>query len=459
MMFFLLAQVWSVLLDLITLVGRSDRDKDIEIVLLRQQLRILQRTQSQPPCISRWEKLTLLVFVRELSAMTNSTRTRLGQVVFVFKPETLRKWHRELVRRTWTVRKGAPRGRPAIGPELEALILRLAKENPTWGYGKLHGELGALWAKLGYAIGRSTIRDVLKRQHVPPAPQRSSCGSSWRTFLSHYQDQMLACDFFTVETVWLKTLYALFCIELGSRRVHLAGCTANPPTAWVTQQARQISWKIQAGTVPARFLIHDRDTKFVAAFDTVFTSEDITIIRTSGYPLAEAPNANVCAERWIRSVREECLDKLVILSEGHLRRVLTAYIDYYNQARPGTPRVQGKDQQCSVPLERSTARDSPIERRDILGGGAPQLLPARRIALECFGCLFRTVRYAVPSSAERVARKRGITSCTNSSIPAVCGKSTRRTMRYSTPRMTSPWFALCCRVGRAVPCLHYYFRA
>ena len=356
MLFFLLAQAFSLLLDLIWLRRRAEQDKDVEILLLRQQLRILQRAKLHPPRISRWQKLTLVVLARKLIGLTTSARTRLSQVVFLFKPDTVLKWHRELVRRKWPVKHMAPRGRPRISPEAELLLLRLAHENPTWGYGKLEGEL----AKLGYDIGRSTIRDVLKRRRVPPAPERSRHGSSWRTFLAHYQDQMIACDFFTVETVWLKTLYVLFFIELGSRRVHLAGSTANPTSAWVTQQARQFSWQIQDGALPVRFLIHDRDTTFPVAFDTIFTSEDVGIIRTP----VRAPNANAFAERWVRSVREECLDRILILGEGHLDRVLTAYVDYSNDARPH----QGIDQRCPVSLGGSAARDGPIERRDILGG-------------------------------------------------------------------------------------------
>ncbi len=170
---------------------------------------------------------------------------------------------------------------------------------------------------------------------------------------------MIACDFFTVETAWLKTLYVLFFIELSSRRVHLAGCTAKPTRAWVTQQARHLSWQLQDGTVPGRFLIHDRDTKFASTFDTVFTSEDVKIIRTP----VRAPNANAFAERWVRSVREECLDRIFILNERHLHRVLRTYVAYYNHARPH----QGIEQRCPIPLE-SAARDGPIERRDILGG-------------------------------------------------------------------------------------------
>jgi len=135
-----------------------------------------------------------------------------------------------------------------------------------WGYGKLEGEV----RKLGYTIGRTTVKDVLKRHTIPPARERERRRSSWRSFLAHYQDQMLACDVFTVETAWLRTLYVLFFIELSSRRVHLAGCTANPTTAWVTQQARHQSWQVHDGTVPARVLIHDRDNTVRAAFDTVF---------------------------------------------------------------------------------------------------------------------------------------------------------------------------------------------
>ena len=210
MMFFLLAHAFSLLRDLIWLRHRTDHDKDVEILLLRQQLRILQRKQPHAPRISRGEKLIFVVLGGKLTSMTNSARARLSQIIFLFKPETLLKWHRELVRRKWTFRQGASRGRPRISPELEALILRLANENPRWGYGKLEGEL----FKLGYDIGRTTIKDVLKRRGVPPAPERAQRGSTWHSFLRHYQDQILACDFFTVETAWLKTLYVVFFIEL-----------------------------------------------------------------------------------------------------------------------------------------------------------------------------------------------------------------------------------------------------
>ncbi|HSH78364.1 MAG TPA: helix-turn-helix domain-containing protein [Herpetosiphonaceae bacterium] len=326
MIYFLLAHMFAFLLDLIAIAWRSDHEKDLEILLLRQQLHILQRKRPGPPRISRWEKLALAVLAAKLTAVGSSARSRMGQIVLVFKPETLLKWHRELVRCKWTFTNRRMGGRPPITAELEALILRLAKENPRWGYGKLHGEL----LKLGYDLSRTTVKDVLKRHRVPPAPERAKRASSWRSFLHHYQDQILACAFFTVETVWLKTIYVLFFIEIGTRRVHLAGCTSQPTAGWVAQQARQLSWTIQGERLPLRFLIHDRDAKFPAAFDTVFAAEGIEVIRTP----YRAPRANAVAERWIRSVREECLDHLLVVSEAHLRRMLSEYVRYFNYARP-----------------------------------------------------------------------------------------------------------------------------
>src|SRR5215213_10512678 len=144
--------------------------------------------------------------------------------------------------------------------------------------------------------------------------------------MTHYREQMLACDFFTVETVFLKTLYGMVFIELGSRRVHFAGCTVYPNQHWVTQQARQLVWELEERDPGVRFLIHDNDVKVTAAFDAMFQSEHITVIHTP----VRAPNANAFVERWVRTVREECLDKIFIFNEAHLRRVMRDYIDDYN---------------------------------------------------------------------------------------------------------------------------------
>ena len=341
--------------DLVVGARRPEGAKDLEIALLRHQLRLLQRRSSRPPRLSRWEKLTLAVLVAKLGRLVAGSRSRLASAVLLVQPETVLKWHRELVRRKWTYRRRAAGGRPPLAAEVEALLLRLAAENPRWGYGRLQGEL----AKLGHTLGRSTVRDVLKRRQVPPAPLRGQRSGTWRKFLGRHRHAVLACDFFTVETLFLKTVYALFFIELATRRVHLAGCTAHPTAAWVTQQAWQLGWDLQEAGTPPRFLIRDRDAKFPPAFDAVFAAEGVEIVRTP----YRAPNANAIAERWVRSARAECLDHLLVASEAHLRRVLTDYIAFYNRARPH----QGLAQRCPVPLP-PPVPDGPVRRRDRLGG-------------------------------------------------------------------------------------------
>jgi transposase InsO family protein len=246
-------------------------------------------------------------------------------------------------------------GRHKTNSEVVALILRLTHENPRWGYSRIHGEL----AKLGYRVGPSTVRDILKQHGVPSAPEREPRGSTWRQFLARHRHQIVACDFFTCETLFLKTIYVLFFIELGTRKVHLAGCTVHPTAAWVTQQVRHLSRQIQDSALPCRFLIRDRDAKFPAGFDAVFRSEGAEIIHTP----YRSPRANAVAERWVGTARRECLDQLLILSERHLHRVLTAFVAYYNERRPH----QGLQQQCPVPLAPDGAGGC-IARRDVLGG-------------------------------------------------------------------------------------------
>ncbi len=354
--------LWAVLTHLAGFIGdlvgsarRTADAKDLEIALLRHQLRLLQRRSSRPPRLSRWEKVTLAVSVAKLARSVTEGRTRLSRAVLLVQPETVLKWHRELVRRTWTYRRRRAGGRPPLGAEVEALLLRLAAEHPRWGYGRLQGER----AKLGHPLGRSTVRDVLKRRRVPPAPHRRERADTWRRFLARHGDTIVACDCFTVETVFLTTRYALFFLEVGTRRVHLAGCTAHPTAAWVAQQARQLAWTTHEAGASPRFLIHDRDAKFPATFDTVLASEGMAIVRTP----YRAPNANAYAERWVRSARTACLDHLLIANETHVRRVLTEYVTFYNQARPH----QGLEQRCPVALP-PPVRDGPVRRRDRLGG-------------------------------------------------------------------------------------------
>ena len=228
MVWFVFMHLVGFLVDLLTATRRTEHDKDLQILVLQHQLRLLQRERRQPPRLTRWEKLTLAVLTAKLARITTGPRTALDQVLLLFQPEAVLKWHRDLVRRKWTVRRQPAGGRPATPAEIEALILRLARENSGWGYSRIHGEL----TKLGYAIGRSTVRDILQRHGVAPAPERQRQSSTWRAFLRRHQDQVLACDFFTVETLCLKTLHVLFFLEVGTRRVHLAGCAAPPTAAW-----------------------------------------------------------------------------------------------------------------------------------------------------------------------------------------------------------------------------------
>ena len=237
---------------------------------------------------------------------------------------------------------------------MEHLIVRLAMENLRWGYYKIEGEL----TKLGFNVSLTTVRNVLGRNGILPAPVRyGSIG--WKTMMNHYKEQLLSCDFFVVESLLLKTYYVLFFLEIGTRRVHLAGVTAHPDGQWVAQQARQYVWAIEEREESFRCLIHDNDRKLTKAFDAVFQSKQISVIHT---PL-EAPNANPFAERWVRSVREELLDHVLILNQAHLRRILQTYINYYNSRRPH----QSLAQQSPIPYP-ETKNTGTVKRRQLLGG-------------------------------------------------------------------------------------------
>jgi hypothetical protein len=211
---------------------------------------------------------------------------------------------RQLVARKWT-RPHRPPGRPALDPEVRDLILRLARENPRWGYQRIRGEL----LKLEIRVSATAVATLLRRHGLGPAPRR---GPTWGEFLRQQASGILACDFFTVETIRLRTLYVLFFIELGTRRVHMTGATTNPDSAWVTQQARNLA--IEGRLHDVGFLIRDRDTKFSGPFDEVFRTEGVRVINT---PI-RAPNANAFAERWVATVRSECLDWVLVLGRRHL---------------------------------------------------------------------------------------------------------------------------------------------
>jgi putative transposase len=336
------------LLELLALRLRSEHSKEIEILVLRHQLHVLRREVARP----RLEPAD-----RALLAALSRILPREVWRSFLFQPATLLRWHQQLVRRRWTYRRSSTTGRPAVAGELRQLILRLAAENPTWGYRRIQGEL----AGLGLAVAPSTVWAILRKNGIEPAPRRASL--SWSEFLRRQAAGVIACDFFTVETVWLRRLYVLFFIELDSRHVHLAGVTAHPADAWVVQQARNLLMTLSEQKASVRYLIRDRDSKFSAGFDEVFRSEGITIIRT---PIG-APKAKAHAERWVGSVRRECLDWLLILGRRHLERVLRTYTTHYNEHRPH----RGLEQHSPVPKPRPIRRQqgvTGIRRRDRLGG-------------------------------------------------------------------------------------------
>jgi hypothetical protein len=353
MLWFMVLQIVSTLVELLQFRRASVSDKELEILLLRRQLAIYERKQRQPMRLTRGEKLTLVVLAVHLKASTGRTIKQLGEVIRIVKPKTVFGWHRELVRWKWTYRQRSRGGRPRTDQEIERLVVRLAREN-GWGNERIEGEL----LKLGYAISEETVANILRRHGIPPVPERDT-SPSWRQLMTHYKDQLLACDFVTIETLFLQTLYVLMFIEIGSRRVHFTGCTAHPDNAWITQQARQVMWALDEREPSIHFLIRDNDKKFSHAFDTVFRSAGLHVIPIPHH----APNANAFAERWIRSVREECLDKVLIINETHLRRVMREYVTFFNTARPH----QGIDQQIPVPPA-SRATSGPVRCRQVLGG-------------------------------------------------------------------------------------------
>ena len=206
-------------------------------------------------------------------------------------------------------------------------------------------------------VSATTVAKILRQARVSPAGARAQL--SWHDFLRTHADSIIACDFFTVETLWLGRLYVLFFLELGSRRVHFAGCTANPDGHWTSQQARQLAWSLAECATPTRFLIRDRESKFSRAFDDIFRSEGVEIIRTP----FRAPQANAFAERWVGTVRRDCLDSLPISSRRQLERVLRVYVDHYNTHRPHrslglTPPYQGLAYASSVRTHRTSSTDA-----------------------------------------------------------------------------------------------------
>jgi putative transposase len=329
----------------LALLARSDATKDIEILVLRHELAVLRRHNPRPKLA--WADRAMLA---ALSRLLPAPLRRLRLV----SPRTLLRWHAQLVTRRWTYPRRQP-GRPPVAQPIRALVLRMARENPSWGYRRIQGEL----VGLGHRVAASTVWTILKAAGLDPAPRRT--GPTWRQFLTAQAHAILAVDFAHIDTVFLRRLYILVVIEHSRRRVHLVGITAHPTGAWVCQQARNLLLDLGNRAEQFRFLIRDRDSKFTPAFDAVFSGADIRIVRTP----VRAPRANAIAERWIGTLRRECLDHLLITGPRHLAVVLQEFVEHYNTHRPH----RSLDQR--PPAGQTPPPSDPIIRplrRDRLGG-------------------------------------------------------------------------------------------
>jgi putative transposase len=331
----------------------SGDERDAEILALRHQLLVLQRQVARPR-FTPTDRTILAVL------STVRDRARLGEVFLIVKPATVIGWHRRLVARHWTQPPTPNPGRPPVATEIRRLAIQMAKENPTWGYRRIHGELH----RLGHKIAASSVWKILRNAGIDPTPNR--CGPSWAEFIRSQANAVIATDFLCVDTVALRRLHVLFFLEVGSRRVHLGGITANPTGAWTTQAARNLLMGLES---QLRFVVHDGAGQYSASFDTVFTGAGITSITTP----PRAPMANAFAERWVRTLRHELLDRTLVWNERQLRSLLNEYIDHYNAHRPHRglhQRAPDDDRAATI------APDPTIQRHTTCAGLISEYRPA-----------------------------------------------------------------------------------
>jgi putative transposase len=338
--------IFGRLLSWLALLGRGSSAKDIELLVLRHEVAVLRRTNPRPR-LDWADRALFAALIRRLPPPFRGHR--------LVTPATVLRWHRRLVAKKWTYPNRS--GRPPVDPTIVALIERMARENATWGYQRIQGEL----LKLGHRVGASTIRRILKRRWIPPAPLRAT-DTSWRRFLRAQASTMLAVDFFHVDcTITLKRIYVFFALEVGSRYVHILGATSHPTGAWTTQQARNLLMDLGDRATIFRFLVRDRAGQFTTSFDAALAGAGIYVVKIP----PRCPRANCFAERFVLTVRTELTDRILIFGERHLRTVLGQYSAHYNGRRPHRALQRVPPRPDHPTPDRHHDR---IRRRPVLGG-------------------------------------------------------------------------------------------
>jgi transposase len=341
---------------LLRLLPGSDHDKDAEILALRHQLGVLQRQLGgQPIRFQPADRALLAAVLRPLP------RPTLRSLRLLVHPDTILRWHRDLIaRRHAAVSRPKRRGRPRTLRSIRTLVLRLARENNSWGYRRVHGEP----LVLGVRVAASTVWEILREADIDPAPDRTA--TTWADLLRSQANALLAADFIETVTLTGARLYILAVIEHTSRRIRILGATAHPTAAWVAQVARNLVMDLQDVESTARYLIRDRDGKYPELFDAVLADTGITVVRSG----VQIPRMNAIMERWVRTCRRELLDRTLIWNQRHLLHVLREYEEFYNEHRPHQGIANARPRQ---PLPESITDPDrlarlDIRRRDRLGG-------------------------------------------------------------------------------------------